>query len=83
MGGGGGSMTAPVLKLTPTRPPAPEHLTVEAAAIWTATTSDFDFEPHELVTLRVAMEAWDRAQAARRYLDEHGPTFLEIGRAHV
>lgn len=67
-------MSTPVLKL-PHRAAAPAHLSTEATDIWSATVRAFVFAPHELVTLRAALEAWDRADTARRFLDEHGTTF--------
>ena len=69
-------MSTSVLKLKQ-RPTTPAHLSNEAADIWSATVRAFVFAPHELVTLRAALEAWDRSDAARRFLDEHVTTFAE------
>ena len=58
-------------------PAAPEHLSAEASAIWDRTVTAFVLEPHDLERLRVALEAWDRAQEARAVLDREGLTYLD------
>lgn len=58
-------------------PPAPRHLTAEAAAMWDATVADFVLEAHDLVRLRVALEAHDRMTGARKILDAEGLTYTD------
>jgi P27 family predicted phage terminase small subunit len=60
-----------------TLPTAPDHLSAEAGAMWDRTVADFVLEDHDLVRLRVALEAWDRMTGARRILDAEGLVFFD------
>lgn len=53
-------------------PPAPAHLSADAAAWWRLVVSDYDLEAHHLKLLQSAAEAWDRMQQARRAIADHG-----------
>jgi len=58
---------------------APKHLSKEARDIWKALTSEYDIQDTGgLAILRVALEAWDRAQAARVNIEKN--TMLIVGR---
>jgi P27 family predicted phage terminase small subunit len=50
----------------------PPHLSDESARWWRAVTADFFLEAHHEKLLRLACEAWDRAQEARRILNDEG-----------
>jgi P27 family predicted phage terminase small subunit len=54
---------------------APSHLSEDSKALWRSLLSEYDFEPHELKLLRGALEAWDRAQQARKAIRRHGLTY--------
>ena len=57
---------------------APDHLTDEAKAIWQEILTEYDIsDAAGLRILRVALESFDRAQAARQAIDEQGMTFLD------
>lgn len=58
-------------------PPAPPHLTPEAAAWWQTTVVSFDLDEHHLKLLRLACEAWDRAQQAREIIAKEGMTYVD------
>ncbi len=58
--------------LPTTDEPPPSHLSEASQAWWRAVTSDFRFEKHQLRTLQVALEAFDRGQRARAELAAHG-----------
>lgn len=61
-------------------PPAPAHLSAEAASWWKEVVKDYDLEPHHLRLLQAAAEAWDRMQQARQALADHGSlTFIDSG----
>lgn len=53
----------------------PDHLTDESAAWWRALHEAFHFEAHHLRLLEAACTAWDRAEEARRTVEEAGPVF--------
>lgn len=56
---------------------APAHLSDEAKAWWGHVVSEFRLEQHHLKLLRLACEAWDSAQDARRALAEHGTIYVD------
>lgn len=60
----------------PTMAP-PEHLSEAAKAWWCEIVADFDAEPHHLMTLQAACEAWDAAQAARAIYTADGMSFTD------
>lgn len=56
----------------------PGHLTDESMVIWQELLSEYDLNDSAgLRILRVSLEAFDRAQAARQAIDEQGMTFLD------
>jgi P27 family predicted phage terminase small subunit len=56
-------------------PSPPAHLSAEGQKLWRDLTASFDFEPHETKLLRLALEALDRCNQARRALRRHGLTY--------
>lgn len=58
-------------------PPPPGHLSEDAKSWWRTVLQHFDLEEHHLRLLRLACEAWDRAQQARAILDRDGITFTD------
>jgi P27 family predicted phage terminase small subunit len=69
------SLIAPPKKPDRDRPPA--HLSRESKAFWSRVIESYVLEEHHLRTLRTALEAWDRAQQARRALAEAGPVYTD------
>jgi phage terminase small subunit len=66
------------------RPDPPRHLSQESRALWRQLVADFDFEEHELKTLRLALEALDRASQARRAIKRLGMTYEDrFGQPHA
>lgn len=55
----------------------PEHLSDEAKDLFRSITLEHSLEPTGLKILQVALEAYDRAQAARKLIDREGMTFLD------
>lgn len=55
----------------------PPHLSPSMKRWWTDLNRTFVFEPHQLKLLRVACEAYDRAQQARTILAKKGLTFTD------
>jgi phage terminase small subunit len=55
----------------------PRHFSKEARALFKSIAADFDLGPAELKILRVSLEAFDRAQASRRQIDEEGMTLAD------
>jgi P27 family predicted phage terminase small subunit len=53
----------------------PSHLSEDSKALWRQLLSEYDFQAHELKLLRLACEAWDRAQQARKAIGRHGLTY--------
>lgn len=60
-------------------PPAPSHLSPEAADLWRAIVSDYALEPADLAILETACVQRDRATAARQTIAESktGPYILD------
>ena len=57
---------------------APKHLSAEARKIWREILAEYSIDDAAgLRILRVALEAFDRAQAAREAIDRDGMTFLD------
>jgi len=61
-----------------TIPEPPGHLSDESKALWRDINADYDLEAHEFKLLRLACEALDRANQARRALRRHGLTFVDF-----
>jgi len=53
-------------------PPAPKHLSEEAAALWASVASDFALESHHLSILERACEQLDALRLAQAAVSEHG-----------
>lgn len=58
-------------------PPAPAHFRPETAAWWREVVQEFDLEPSHLRILRLAGEAWDAGQAARKSIAHHGCVYVD------
>src|SRR5215467_15925290 len=54
------------------RPPA--RLSLSAAQSWGTVVERYELQEHHLRILQLALEAWDRAQAAREQLDRDSLT---------
>jgi len=68
----------------PQVPEAPRHLSPESRALWRSLHQRYVFDDHELHTLRLALEALDRASQARRALKRHGNTYDDrFGQPHA
>jgi P27 family predicted phage terminase small subunit len=66
------------------QPAAPEHLSARSRRLWSQTLADFELEPTELETLRMALEARDRAEQARKVLRREGLTYTDrFGAPHA
>ena len=65
---------AAMSKKRPDLPPAPKHLSREAAEWWTALVVEYELELHHLKLLRAACECWDRLQGARAIVSKEGIT---------
>src|SRR3954454_14430046 len=62
----------------------PGHLSAESQTLWRELTDSFTFEPHETKLLRLALEALDRCNQARRALRRHGLTYDDrFGQPHA
>ena len=53
---------------------SPEHLSDEAQALFLAVVDEWDMEAAGLKILRVALEAYDRCEAAREQINLEGMT---------
>jgi P27 family predicted phage terminase small subunit len=58
-------------------PPAPPHLRPQMKRWWEAVTRQFILEPHHILLLTAACQAWDRMEEARESLAAHGLTFVD------
>jgi P27 family predicted phage terminase small subunit len=63
-------------KLTRERPKPPDHLSEPMKAWWRSVMGEHDLDPHRLHLLRLAAEAYDRAQGAREVLAREGITCI-------
>jgi len=58
--------------------PAPKHLSAESKRFWAEILKEYCIEdPAGLKILRVALEALDRAQAAREQIEQDGMTYID------
>jgi P27 family predicted phage terminase small subunit len=56
-----------------TKPPRPpRHLSADARVLFAAVTRDYALEPHQLAVLVKGLEAYDRAEQARRMIAADG-----------
>jgi P27 family predicted phage terminase small subunit len=56
----------------------PKHLSTEARKIWREILSEYDIQDAAgLRILRVSLESFDRAQAARKAIDKEGMTVFD------
>jgi hypothetical protein len=53
-------------------PKPPRSLRARGKALWTVVTTQFELEPYQLETLRLAAEALDRIEDARAVIQQHG-----------
>jgi phage terminase small subunit len=60
------------LSTNDTLPVAPSHLSKDACELFDTLVADYEFEPVELETLRMALEARDQAATARRKVNRDG-----------
>lgn len=58
--------------MTARRPNAPRHLSAAAKALYQDVAGDYQLEPHHLAILTKALEAFDRAEAARAVVERDG-----------
>jgi phage terminase small subunit len=66
------------------RPEPPSHLSTQARDVWRDVLTRYELEAEELETLRLALEALDRAAQARRALRRHGTTYEDrFGAPHA
>jgi phage terminase small subunit len=65
------------LSKTPNLYAPPSHLSPSMRQWWRDLNRTFDFEPHQLKILRLACEAYDRAQQARSVLQKRGLTYTD------
>jgi P27 family predicted phage terminase small subunit len=64
----------PVASLAPVEAiPPPDHLSDRCKALWASVLHDWLLEDHAVELLRLALEALDRAEEARRIVDAEGP----------
>jgi phage terminase small subunit len=66
-----------ILKRPPAAPRAPQHLEEPTRAWWRSVVTTYELGEHHLRLLTLAGEAWDRTQAARKAIGEHGLTYID------
>jgi phage terminase small subunit len=59
------------------RPTPPEHLSARSRRLWTTIVEDYELEAPEHETLRMALEARDRAEQARKTLRREGLVYKD------
>ncbi len=55
----------------------PKHLKPATQEWFASVMRDYELQEHHIRLLTLAGEAWDRGQAAREAVEEHGLTFLD------
>lgn len=60
-------------------PKPPEHLAKRSQALWAELVDEYLFDVHQLEVLRLALEALDRAEEARRIIAAEGPVYTTAG----
>jgi P27 family predicted phage terminase small subunit len=58
-------------------PQAPSHLSAETRAWWGMVLRDHELDTHQLRSLQVICEAWDRKEEARKALKQHGLVYQD------
>ena len=58
-------------------PRAPSHLSAESKTWWRSAVRAYHLEDHHLKLLRLACEAWDRANAARLAIKREGMIYTD------
>jgi phage terminase small subunit len=61
--------------LDPLSPPA--HLSPAMKAWWQQVLGDYKHQPHELFVLKMACQAFDEAETARKFLEKKGRTYAD------
>lgn len=56
---------------------SPTHLRPQTRRWFAELAANYNFESHHFRLLQLAGEAWDRGQAAREAIGEHGLTYLD------
>jgi phage terminase small subunit len=69
-------MTQPTSRKAPANS-APQHLRPATQRWFNAVCEEYPLEQHHRMMLQAAAEAWDRAQAAREAIEQHGPVFTD------
>src|SRR5690606_7581096 len=59
------------------RTPAPRHLSKSSKALWSRLVAEFELDTHHLELLRLALEALDRCEDARKALALNGSTYMD------
>lgn len=62
---------------TYTLPAAPGHLSKDARELFDSLVEEYEFEPVELATVTLALEAFDAAATARRKVKREGQIILD------
>ena len=63
--------------MTKAKHPAPGHLRPATRKWWREVIATFELEEHHRRILLLACESWDRGEAAREALAEHGMVYLD------
>ena len=64
--------------MAPKRPPQPPaHLAKRGKKLWKSVVENYDLEQHHRDLLQSACEQLDRADSARREIEEHGVILLD------
>lgn len=64
-----------ILKRPPAAPRAPQHLAEATRLWWRSVVEAYELSQHHVRLLTLAGESWDRCEAARKAIGQHGLTF--------